>query len=64
MRVQRDCANDYLPLRRHTFACEMAPLPRSLALPVAEQLLTPERHFVRADVDRSSRGLRAFPDQD
>jgi hypothetical protein len=64
MRVQRDCVDDYLPLRRRTFGCELAPLPRSLALPAAEQLLTPENHFVRADADRSSLGLRAFSDHD
>jgi hypothetical protein len=64
MRVRRDVADDYLALRRPTFGCESAPLPRSVALPVAEQLRTPERHFVRADVDRSSPGLRAIFDYD
>lgn len=64
MRVQRDCADDFLPLRKHTFGCELAPLPRSLALPAAEQLLTSERQFGRGDVDRLSHGLRAFSEHD
>ncbi len=42
-RVRRDCTNDYLSLRKSTFGCELAPLPSSLALPAAEQLLQPER---------------------
>ena len=63
-RVQRDCADDYLSQRRRTFGFELAPLPQSLALPAAEQLLTPERHFVPADADRSSHGLHIFSDQD
>jgi hypothetical protein len=62
MRVQRDCAGDYLSLRRRTFDCELAPLPRSLALPVAEQLLTPERHLARAGADRLSVGLDVSPE--
>jgi hypothetical protein len=54
MRVRRDGVDDYLALRRHTFGCELAPLPRSLALPAAEQLLAPERHFSQADTERLS----------
>ncbi len=56
MRVRRDGVDDYLALRRHTFGCELAPLPRSLALPAAEQLLAPERYFSRADTERPSSG--------
>lgn len=42
-RVRRDCANDYRSLRKSPFGCELAPLPSSLALPAAEQLIQPER---------------------
>jgi len=47
-RVRLDCVNDFLPLRRRTFGFTLAPLPRSLQLPVAERLLTPDRHSARA----------------
>lgn len=64
MRVRCDRAEDYLPLRRDAFGCELAPLPRSLALPAAEQRITPERDFVRAGRDGSSPGPRSFGSDD
>jgi radical SAM superfamily enzyme YgiQ (UPF0313 family) len=39
-RVRLDSVQDFLPLRRRTFGCALAPLPRSLQLPAAESLLT------------------------
>lgn len=41
LRVKRDCANDYLELRKTMFGCELAPLPQSLKLPSTEQLQMP-----------------------
>jgi hypothetical protein len=38
-RVRRDSAADYLALRRARFGCELAPLPRSLALSAADEAL-------------------------
>jgi radical SAM superfamily enzyme YgiQ (UPF0313 family) len=35
MRVRLDRVSDYLPLRKHTFGFELAPLPQSLQLPAA-----------------------------
>jgi len=37
-RVRLDGAQDFLALRKKTFGCELAPLPRSLALPEEEDL--------------------------
>ena len=46
-RVRLDGVNDFLALRKRTFGCELAPLPQSLQLPVAEnqlnQVLAPLR---------------------
>ena len=38
-RVLLDGVNDLLPLRKETFGFELAPLPKSLQLPAAEDLL-------------------------
>jgi radical SAM superfamily enzyme YgiQ (UPF0313 family) len=38
-RVLLDGVNDFLPLRKETFGFELAPLPKSLQLPAAENLL-------------------------
>lgn len=45
-RVRLDHVNDFLPLRTATFGFELAPLPRSLPLPAAENLLKPARQSV------------------
>ncbi len=39
VRVRRDRVADYLALRRTRFGCDLAPLPRSLALPAADEAL-------------------------
>jgi hypothetical protein len=36
MRVRLDRSREYLPLRKRKFGFELAPLPKSLRLPVAE----------------------------
>jgi hypothetical protein len=46
--VRVDHVSDLLPLRKRAFGFELAPLPRSLQLPAAERLLTPEHHSARA----------------
>jgi hypothetical protein len=38
-RVRRDAAGDYMALRRARFGCDLAPLPRSLALSAADEAL-------------------------
>ncbi|MEQ8789319.1 MAG: radical SAM protein [Pirellulaceae bacterium] len=71
MRVRRDSASDYLPLRRAAFGFEQAPLPRSLALPPADAALTSVRsnapsarqiQHVDEDTTLPSQGVRAGRD--
>lgn len=53
-RVRLDRVNDFLPLRRQTYGCELVPLPRSLSLPASEsrlnQSLAPRRPPHRANL--------------
>ena len=44
MRMQRDSVKDFISLRRNLFGFELAPLPASLQLSLAESSLGPAAH--------------------
>jgi radical SAM superfamily enzyme YgiQ (UPF0313 family) len=45
-RLKRDCAQDFMQLRRETFDCEFAPLPKSLALSDHDEQINREAKVV------------------